>query len=167
MSRNDLTRESAAFEEARLPQFLLPLLLEPPVADKQAVYHASPILVSAGLFRRSYDLRRDDVAVGLGQGRPLLLEGDDLLNQVFQTQSDLCNLLRWQRGSDLIAAIRGEHCDGISVVTGYIVLIAVTDKQADTMTYIVDSPRTTGEPLSPADYRNWTTIHPSWSQDTD
>lgn len=93
MTRNDLTCESTAFEEAGPPQFLLTLLLEPPVAYEQAVYNAGAILVPAGPFRRLYDLRRDDVAVGLGNGRPLQLEGDDLLNQVFQTESDLCDLL--------------------------------------------------------------------------
>ena len=90
-----------------IPELKKCLLLEPAMADEQAIDHTSFVFLSACFQRRAHDIARDNRRVGLCDLEFFDLAGNHFLDQVFETEGDFRDFHGREGGRDSIAAVCG------------------------------------------------------------
>jgi hypothetical protein len=90
---NDLTSYSSALVEIRIPELHRRLNLEPSQTREETVDNTGLVAFATGVFGCLDNVLRDNATVRVGQEALLHLAGNQLLNLILQTQSNLGNLL--------------------------------------------------------------------------
>ena len=99
-----------------VPRLQARLLLEPPLAHQETVYHAPFVLLPARFPRGGHHFARDDGAVGPRDLGQFQLAGDDALDLVFEAQGDFGDFGGGVGRGDAVVAGGGEDCwEGVSV----------------------------------------------------
>jgi hypothetical protein len=79
--------------EISVPQLDIGLHFEPSQTDKKTEYHTGSVVLTAGPPSCFDYILGDDPTVGVGEDALVDLTGDDLFNLIFQSQSNLGDLL--------------------------------------------------------------------------
>lgn len=106
---NDLASYSSTFVEIRIPELHRGLNLKPSQTREKTIDNAGLVFLTAGVFGCLDHILCDNATVRVGQDALLHLAGDQLLNLIFQTQSNLGNLLRGLGRWKLIGSVRREN----------------------------------------------------------
>jgi hypothetical protein len=90
---DDLTSYSSTFVEIRIPELHRGLNLEPSQTCEKTIHNTRLVIFAAGALGSLDHMFGDNATVRVGQDALIHFTGDQLLNLVFQAQSNLSNLL--------------------------------------------------------------------------
>lgn len=103
-----------------IPELHGSLDFEPTQTDEKTKDNAGLVLLTAGVVSCLDHIAGDDAAVWVREGALLNLTRNNLLNLIFQFESNFGNLLRRLGGLSLVGGIRRENCQEVSDVTQFL-----------------------------------------------